>query len=165
MIYQNILSLLFSCFIQIGYAFYFTHLMLLALLVAVNTVVFGLVMHRLTCGRKTTSLARNKREETLKRVQNAIAITFLLGLTWVFGLLSLFPGSSRVFQFLYCIFNSLQGLLIFVMFCVRQAEVVAIWKNWASCDHRKMDASQSSGFVSDTGRKTSTPTDVASSEM
>ena len=58
-------------------------------------------------------------------------------------------------------------MLIFIMFCVRQAEVVAIWKEWIPCGkgHWKMDVSQSSGFVSDTGRKTTTATDVASSEL
>ena len=166
---------LFSCFIRIGNAFYFTHVLLLALVVAVNTVIFGLVMHRLTCGRMTTSLPRNKqeeREETLKRVQNAIAITFLLGLTWIFGLLSLIHrDSSFAFQVLFCIFNSLQGVVIFIMFCVRQPNVVAIWKEWISwCTPRatkdlRMDVSKSSGCVSDTGRKSTAATDVASSKL
>ena len=169
-VYQNIFFLLFSCFIQIGNAFYFTNLLLLALVVVVNTIIFSLVMHRLTCGRTTASLSRKKREETLKRVHNAIAISLLLGLTWVFGLLSLFPGSSLVLQFFFCIFNSLQGLLIFVMFCVRQEEVVAIWKEWISCGkpqkgHGKPDVSQSSGINNNTTRKTTSATDVASSEL
>ena len=127
-------------------------------------------MRRLTCGRKTTSLDRNKREETLKRVHNAIAITFLLGLTWVFGLLSLIhEDSSLGFQYLFGIFNSLQGVLIFVMFCVRQEEVVAMWKEWISCgkdqkSHGK-SVSQSSGTVSDSKPKTTPANGITSSEL
>ena len=165
------LSSSFSCFIQIDYAFYFTHLLLLALVVVVNTIIFALVMHQLICGRKTTSLAHIKqdnREETLKRVHNAIAITFLLGLTWVFGLLSLIhEDSSLTFQVLFCIFNSLQGFVIFVMFCVRQPGVIAVWKEWISycqsCGQKdlRMDVFKSS---SNTVRKTSA-THVASSKL
>ena len=57
------------------------------------------------------------------------------------------------------------------MFCVRQPEVVAIWKEWISwCMPRgkknfKMDVSQSSGRVSDTGRKATAANDVTSSEL
>ena len=161
----------FSCFIQIDYAFYFTQLLILALVVVFNTVIYGLVMHRLTCGRKTTSLGRNKRKkETMKRVHNTIAITFLLGLTWVFGLLSLIhEDSSLGFEYLFGIFNSLQGVLIFVMFCVRQEEVVAIWKEWISFgkdqkSHEKY-VSQSPGTVSDSKPKTTLANDVTSSEL
>ena len=168
-IYQKYIFLLFSCFIKIDNAFYFSHLLFLAIVVVINTIIFGLIMHRLTCGRKTKRLSRNKREETLKRVQNAISISLLLGLTWVFGLLSLFPNSSLVLQFLFCIFNSLQGLLIFVMFCVRQEEVVATWKEWISCGkptrgHGKLEASRSSSVNSNTGQKTTSITDVTLSE-
>ena len=161
-----------SCFIRIGYTFYFTHLLLLALVVVVNAIIFALVMHRLTYGRKTRSLARDKREEMSKRVHNAIAITFLLGLTWAFGLLSLIhEDSSFAFQVLFSIFNSLQGFVIFVMFCVRQSDVVAVWREWItnckSCGKKNqgMDVSQSSG---NTGRQKTTqatqPTD-ASTEL
>ena len=128
-------------------------------------------MHRLTRGRMTTSSTRNEREETWKRVHNAIAITSLLGLTWVFGLLSLIhEDSSFVFQVFFCIFNSLQGVFIFVMFCVRQAEVVAIWKEWISCGklqrgYVKADASQSADRVKGTDQITTSTTGVASSKL
>ena len=103
----------------------------------------------------TTSITRDKRDETLKSVQNAIALTFLLGLTWVFGLLALIhEDSSIIFQYFFCIFNSLQGMFIFVMFCVRQKDVVNRWKEWFFCskfcekkdrmngDHRPSDKSE-----------------------
>ena len=132
-------------------------------------------MHRLTCGRKTTSLTHNqhdKREETLKRVHNAIAITTLMGLTWIFGLLSLIHEDfSLAFQVLFCIFNSLQGVVIFIMFCVRQPEVVTIWKGWISWNTprgkkgHKMDVSKSSECASGTCQKTTSATDVASSAL
>ena len=50
----------------------------------------------------------------------------LLGLTWVFGAIAI--GSARlVFQYVFCIFNSLQGFAIFWFHCVRQSEVRECW--------------------------------------
>ncbi len=56
----------------------------------------------------------------------ALAIMVLLGLTWFFGTLAI--GDARLpFQYLFCIFNSLQGLAIFWFHCVRQPEVRQCW--------------------------------------
>lgn len=53
----------------------------------------------------------------------------LLGLTWFFGAVAI--GSARLlFQYLFCIFNSLQGLAIFWFHCVRQPEVRQCWADF-----------------------------------
>ena len=139
--------------------------MLLGIVVVVNIVIFGRVMKRLTCGRKTTSSARNKqekREETSQRVQNAIAITILMGLTWVFGLLSIVhEDSSIAFQYLFCFVNSIQGLAIFVMFCVRQPDVRKEWISCCKLCGKEGNVAQSPG---DTRQKT-TATTISSSEF
>ena len=41
----------------------------------------------------------------------------LLGLTWLFGILAL-DDAKLVFQYLFCIFNALQGFFVFLFFCV-----------------------------------------------
>ncbi|CAB4006858.1 adhesion G- coupled receptor G6-like [Paramuricea clavata] len=41
----------------------------------------------------------------------------LLGLTWIFGILAI-NDAKLAFQYLFCIFNSLQGFVVFIMFCV-----------------------------------------------
>lgn len=46
----------------------------------------------------------------------------VLGVTWSFGLLT-FISSTIVFQYLFTIFNSLQGFVIFFNFCVLDSEV------------------------------------------
>ncbi|XP_078359561.1 adhesion G protein-coupled receptor L3-like [Oculina patagonica] len=46
----------------------------------------------------------------------------ILGLTWVFGLLAV-NNSSVVFEYLFAIFNSLQGFLIFLFYCLKNTEV------------------------------------------
>ena len=135
--YLNHFLLFFSdsCFLQIGNTFYYAQLLIMGLIIVYNIVIFILVMYRITCGRKSigSSIRSDSRAETLKRVQNAISITTLLGLTWVFGVLSLIDEQARFgFQVLFCGFNSLQGFVVFIMFCVRQKKVVLVWKDWFS---------------------------------
>jgi len=87
-----------------------------------NVIIFILVIRQLTCkaGKIKGSSKASKRNKVMKRLQNAAAISVLLGLTWVFGLLSVFESSNFIFQVLFCVFNSLQGFFIFVLFVIRQ---------------------------------------------
>ena len=41
----------------------------------------------------------------------------LLGLTWLFGILVI-DDATVAFQYLFCIFNTLQGLFVFIFFCI-----------------------------------------------
>ncbi|XP_072051707.1 adhesion G-protein coupled receptor G2-like [Amphiura filiformis] len=178
------------CFIHIDYAFYFTQVLLLGLTIAFNAYVFVRIMYVLTFGRFNSRTARNnlkemtkqerkemterKRQEIKKRAQNAMSISSVLGLTWVFGLLSLtHKDAALAFQILFCICNSLQGLFVFTMFCVLNKEVRKIWSDYYCCkgtrDISKMLALSSSDTT--TG-KTGTVSlvednkaDMASSQM
>ena len=46
----------------------------------------------------------------------------LLGITWLFGLLS-FNSDTILFKYIFTIFNSLQGLMIFIFHCVLNKQV------------------------------------------
>ena len=46
----------------------------------------------------------------------------ILGLTWVFGLLAV-NSATIVFQYLFTVFNSFQGLFIFLINCAFNSEV------------------------------------------
>ncbi|XP_028396992.1 adhesion G-protein coupled receptor D1-like [Dendronephthya gigantea] len=50
------------------------------------------------------------------------AVIPILGITWVFGVMA-FNESSVVFQYIFAITNSLQGALIFVLYCLVNQEV------------------------------------------
>ncbi len=61
-------------------------------------------------------------KEISQRLLNAFAVSILLGITWVFGFLAI--EEARVaFQLLFCVFNSFQGLFIFILFCFAQKDV------------------------------------------
>lgn len=53
-----------------------------------------------------------------------ITLAPLLGLTWVFGLLTA-TDAGLVFQYIFTILNSTQGLLIFLLHVVRNSDVRA----------------------------------------
>ncbi|XP_019900816.2 adhesion G protein-coupled receptor L2 isoform X3 [Esox lucius] len=55
-------------------------------------------------------------------VLGAFALLFLLGLTWSFGLFFL-NDSSVVMAYLFTIFNTLQGMFIFIFHCLLQKKV------------------------------------------
>ena len=46
----------------------------------------------------------------------------LLGITWLFGLLS-FSSDTIIFKYIFTIFNSLQGLMIFIFHCLLNKQV------------------------------------------
>ncbi|XP_041478594.1 uncharacterized protein LOC121426374 [Lytechinus variegatus] len=126
--YQN----LEYCFISPGPSLYFGMILPIGAILAFNSIIFTIVIYKLTCGRKTFAATNTRmskketmaktREEAIRRAQNVVAIGTLLGLTWSFGFLAV--GNGRVaFNALFAIFNSLQGVFVFFLFGIRQPEV------------------------------------------
>lgn len=65
-------------------------------------------------------------------VIGAIALLCLLGLTWAFGLMYV-NESTVVMAYLFTIFNSLQGMFIFIFHCVLQKKVQSLISNVLHC--------------------------------
>ncbi|XP_027052297.1 adhesion G-protein coupled receptor D1-like [Pocillopora damicornis] len=59
-----------------------------------------------------------------KSLKACVVLFPLLGLTWIFGILTV-TDAGLVFQYLFTIFNSLQGLFIFLFHVVRSKEIRA----------------------------------------
>ncbi|XP_071492953.1 uncharacterized protein [Diadema antillarum] len=103
----------------------------MAVILTINTVIFLMVMWRLHTSAK--AFAENKvsyrkqRQDAISRLQNAICVSVLLGLTWVTGYLLLIDGLRQVVEVIFIIVNSLQGLFIFLLYCLRVARVRRLW--------------------------------------
>ncbi|KAJ8030847.1 Adhesion G protein-coupled receptor L3 [Holothuria leucospilota] len=73
------------------------------------------------------SLRANMKKKQVERTWLALRAMLLtlplLGLTWLFGLLTAIDSTTVVFEYLFVIFNSLQGVFIFVLYCVLNDEV------------------------------------------
>ena len=104
-----------------------------------NCIAFVLIFRSiLTSGNmvQTTS----QKISRLQRARQGAAILVLLGLTWLFGVLAI-NDAKVVFQYLFCIFNSLQGLLVFIFYCVLSKEnrkkYRSFWRNKGTMLGRK----------------------------
>ncbi|XP_078310166.1 uncharacterized protein LOC111100591 isoform X2 [Crassostrea virginica] len=85
--------------------------------IVVNVVILWLVI------RIVIYLERkNEYRQIRSGVKAAIFLLPLLGLTWVFGLLAV-NQYTIIFQYLFAIFNSLQGFFIFLFHCICNSEV------------------------------------------
>lgn len=93
-----------------------------ALVLIQNFIVLILVTLAILDRNETQS----QRRKNLATVRIAFACSVLLGTTWVFGIAAV--GDLRdMFQWLFCVFNSLQGFFIFIFYAVRNAEVRRTW--------------------------------------
>ncbi|XP_060078555.1 adhesion G-protein coupled receptor D1-like [Ylistrum balloti] len=89
-------------------------------IILVNIVILAMVVKVVMSSAK---LERNGEFDHIRvGVKGAMFLLPLLGLTWLFGLLAV-NEDMIVFQYLFAIFNSLQGFFIFLFHCAFNLEV------------------------------------------
>ncbi|XP_072042166.1 adhesion G-protein coupled receptor G6-like [Amphiura filiformis] len=124
------------CFLSPGPSLYFGLLLPVVLILIHNFLTFGLVMRRLLRANLGGTLKEKNRFHHLSmRLQNALAISVLLGLTWVFGFFAI-DDATFAFQLLFCLFNAFQGVVVFLLFCLRQEDVrktLMPYFKWVRC--------------------------------
>ena len=85
-----------------------------------NIVVFALVIYSML------SSHRLRKEPLSRRFQRGLKASFvllpLLGISWSFGVLTM-TSDKIVFNYIFAIFNSLQGFFIFIFHCVFNKQV------------------------------------------
>ena len=74
---------------------------------------------------------KNKQDgnEAMKKAKIAFACSTLLGLTYIFGVLAV-GALTSFFQWLFCIFNSLQGFFIFFFYTFNNQELKTEWMDF-----------------------------------
>ncbi|XP_054920031.1 adhesion G protein-coupled receptor L4-like isoform X1 [Dermacentor andersoni] len=100
-------------------ALLYSFLLPVGLILAANVIVFGVVVFSIYCRRQKGLRSTQSQVELAKaQLRATICIVFLLGLTWIFAYLSLIEAASkewgRLFEYLFVITSSLQGLVIFI---------------------------------------------------
>lgn len=89
-----------------------------------------MVAYSLLCGKTSKPLRRSQTAESqrLSRFLMALSCFIVLGLTWIFGLFAI--GSVRiVFQILFCIFASLTGFFIFILYILTSKTKRTYWNS------------------------------------
>ena len=117
----------FSCFLVQGWVLYFGLLLPIGVIILHNFISFIIIMNRL-CRRKLPNLGDPERTNYKRQFQNGFAVTILMGFTWASAFLAIDYFSSFIFSIIFCAFNCLQGLFVFVFFCLRQPDVPTLCK-------------------------------------
>ena len=113
------IDLSFRCMVH-GNPFYISIVAPVAAIIMTNLIVLVKVTVRLH--------RRFKHRSVISEVRIAFAFNLLLGTTWVLAFFAI-EEVTMVFQWLFCITNSLQGLFIFLFYTVQNREVRKTWLN------------------------------------
>lgn len=122
----------FSCFLD-QWPLIVGVLVPVGIVVLSNTIIFILVIRQLLKSNAVNKSERIKKRQNLKRARNALSIMTLTGLTWSLGFLSLIYVLNGPIQWLFTVVNSMQGFMIFVLYCLRHPTVVSYWKGKLPC--------------------------------
>ena len=85
--------------------------------------------------KKFASKGQANRKTVVRLTISTMGVMALFGLTWTFGILTV-REISTAFQFLFAIFNSLQGFFIFLFFCVFGKEGRDLWLQVLCCGRK-----------------------------
>jgi len=91
-------------------------------------------VYRVTCGRPknlTISSVTERHVLAMRQLRMSLLLFFLLGLTWIFGLLAMLAPSLAAwrvtFSYLFCTTATLQGLALFLFFIVWEKKTRNMW--------------------------------------
>ncbi|XP_075780430.1 adhesion G-protein coupled receptor G6 isoform X2 [Pelodiscus sinensis] len=119
------------CWIKDKVVFYVTCAGYFGIMFLMNIAMFVVVMVQI-CGRNGKRSNRTLREEVLRNLRSVISLTFLLGMTWGFAFFAWGP-LYLPFMYLFALFNSLQGLFIFIFHCAMKENVQKQWRRHLCC--------------------------------
>ncbi|XP_020936391.1 CD97 antigen isoform X6 [Sus scrofa] len=95
-----------------------------------NAVIFVTTVWKLTQKFSEINPDIKKLKKARVLTITAIAQLFVLGCTWVFGLL-LFDPRSWVLSYIFTILNCLQGFFLFLLYCLLNKKVREEYRKWA----------------------------------
>ncbi|XP_033117323.1 uncharacterized protein LOC117117204 [Anneissia japonica] len=88
--------------------------------ISLNVIIIGMVL-KIFSGVKTIK-SKPKREQIRRTLRAMVILLPIFGVTWIFGLMA-FNRQTLFFQYMFVIFNSLQGFFIFLFHCCFNVEI------------------------------------------
>ena len=96
-------------------------------------VIIVLIRHKR--GRVARKQERVNATTIMRMIFSISGVMFLFGLTWLFAILLFTVVELRnISQILFTIFNSLQGVFIFIF--ILNTEAIGLWKKFLACGSR-----------------------------
>ncbi|XP_029905277.1 adhesion G protein-coupled receptor L2 isoform X2 [Myripristis murdjan] len=111
-----------ACWLSVDNHFIWSFIGPVTFIIMLNLIFLVITMYKMV-KHSTTLKPDSSRLENIKSwVMGAFALLCLLGLTWSFGLFFI-SESSVVMAYLFTIFNTFQGMFIFIFHCLLQKKV------------------------------------------
>ncbi|XP_019897211.3 adhesion G-protein coupled receptor G4 isoform X2 [Esox lucius] len=124
------------CWLRNDVAFYLAVVAYFSLVFFLNLLVFLVVMFQLERIKKHNPHHSPPRGR-LAELRSITGLSILLGLTWSFALFAWGP-LNMTFMYLFSIFNSLQGFLIFLFHCAVKESVQRQWRTYLCCGRLRL---------------------------
>ncbi|KAJ8416449.1 hypothetical protein AAFF_G00357370 [Aldrovandia affinis] len=110
------------CWLRLDTYFIWSFIGPATLIIMLNVVFLGIALYKMFHHTAILKPDSGCLDNIKSWVIGAIALLCLLGLTWAFGLMYI-NESTVIMAYLFTIFNSLQGMFIFIFHCVLQKKV------------------------------------------
>ncbi|KAM8732135.1 adhesion G-protein coupled receptor G2-like [Acanthopagrus schlegelii] len=120
------------CWLRDDIAFYVGVVAYFLLIFSLCLLVFILVMVQLARIKKQNPQNQSPNRGVMTDVRSIAGLVILLGLTWGFALFAWGP-LYLPFVYLFTIFNTLQGFLVFVFHCAVKENVRRQWRTYLCC--------------------------------
>ncbi|XP_037116822.1 adhesion G protein-coupled receptor L3-like isoform X9 [Syngnathus acus] len=111
-----------ACWLRLDTYFIWSFIGPATLIIMLNVIFLGIALYKMFHHTAILKPDSGCLDNIKSWVIGAIALLCLLGLTWAFGLMYV-NESTVVMAYLFTIFNSLQGMFIFIFHCVLQKKV------------------------------------------
>ncbi|XP_076145715.1 adhesion G protein-coupled receptor L3 [Alosa pseudoharengus] len=135
------------CWLRLDTYFIWSFIGPATLIIMLNVIFLGIALYKMFHHTAILKPDSGCLDNIKSWVIGAIALLCLLGLTWAFGLMYV-NESTVIMAYLFTIFNSLQGMFIFIFHCVLQKKVRKEYGKCLRthcCSGKSVDTSMGSG--------------------
>uniref|UniRef100_A0A452J6R1 Uncharacterized protein n=1 Tax=Gopherus agassizii TaxID=38772 RepID=A0A452J6R1_9SAUR len=111
-----------ACWLRVDNYFIWSFIGPVSFIIVVNLLFLMITLHKMSHSTAVLKPDSSRLDNIKSWALGAIALLFLLGLTWAFGLLFI-NKESIIMAYLFTTFNAFQGMFIFVFHCALQKKV------------------------------------------
>ena len=135
------------CWISSGFALLFYFVVPSGVILFSNIIMFAITIHHIRRSAKTSKILHQKSKSN-KRLILCMKLSAILGFPWIFGYLAVLTDWT-VLWYLFTIFNSLQGALLFVTFVFTKKVLRLLRTSWFSACYKQGSSSSAQTLDSD----------------
>uniref|UniRef100_A0A8C1QQ67 Adhesion G protein-coupled receptor L1a n=1 Tax=Cyprinus carpio TaxID=7962 RepID=A0A8C1QQ67_CYPCA len=118
-----------ACWLRVDNYFIWSFIGPVSFIIMLNLVFLMITLHKMVRNSSALKPDSSRLDNIKSWALGAIALLFLLGLTWAFGLLFI-NENTVIMAYLFTTFNAFQGMFIFIFHCALQKKV---HKEYSKC--------------------------------